>query len=49
MYTKQMELLIPGRDRGYLDGDSFDYRGPLAFTLPAVMTGSPASFATWMP
>ncbi|HEX7701602.1 MAG TPA: 2OG-Fe(II) oxygenase [Kofleriaceae bacterium] len=33
-----MELLIPGRDRGYLDGDSFDYRGPLAFTLPAVMT-----------
>ncbi|MEO8843563.1 MAG: 2OG-Fe(II) oxygenase [Kofleriaceae bacterium] len=33
-----MELLIPGRDHGYLDGDSFDYRGPLAFTLPAVMS-----------
>jgi hypothetical protein len=33
-----MDLLIPGTNRGYLDGDSFDYRGPLAFTLANVMS-----------
>jgi prolyl 4-hydroxylase len=33
-----MDLLVAGTNRGYLEGDSFDFRGPLAFTLPAVMT-----------
>ncbi len=32
-----MDVRIKGMDRRYLDGDSFDFRGPLAFTLPGVM------------
>jgi prolyl 4-hydroxylase len=34
-----MRVLIPGRDRPYLDGDTLDYSKPLAFTLDNVLTG----------
>jgi len=35
-----MEILVPGRGRPYLDGDSLDHTGPLALTVPAVLSAS---------
>jgi len=33
-----MRVLIPGRDRPYIDGDSLDLSQPLAFTIDDVLT-----------
>lgn len=33
-----MRVLVPGRDRPYIDGDSLDLSAPLAFTLDSVLT-----------
>lgn len=33
-----MRVLVPGRDRPYLDGESLDHSKPLAFTLDSVLT-----------
>jgi predicted 2-oxoglutarate/Fe(II)-dependent dioxygenase YbiX len=33
-----MDVLIPGTDRPYLDGDSLDLSAPLVFTVPGVLT-----------
>jgi len=33
-----MRVLVPGRDRPYIDGDSLDQSQPLAFTLDNVLT-----------
>lgn len=33
-----MRVLVPGRDRPYLDGDSLDFSQPLAFTVDDVLT-----------
>ena len=33
-----MEILVPGRGRPYVDGDSLDHTAPLALTVPAVLS-----------
>ena len=33
-----MEILVPGRGRPYLDGDSLDHGVPLALTVPGVLS-----------
>jgi prolyl 4-hydroxylase len=33
-----MRVLVPGSGRRYVDGDSLDYRAPIAFTLDDVLT-----------
>ncbi len=33
-----MEVVVPGFDRPYLDGDSLDFSAPLVFTIADVMT-----------
>jgi prolyl 4-hydroxylase len=35
-----MRVLIPGRDRPYIDGDSLDLSQPLAFTIDDVLTSA---------
>jgi hypothetical protein len=35
-----MEILVPGRGRPYVDGDSLDHTAPLALTVPAVLSAS---------
>ena len=40
---KQHQVLVPGRGRPYLDGDSLDRSAPLVWTIPDVM--SPAECA----
>jgi prolyl 4-hydroxylase len=32
-----LDVLLPGSGRPYLDGDSLDHRGPLVWTVPAVL------------
>ena len=32
------QVLVPGRGRPYLDGDSLDHSAPLVWTIPGVMT-----------
>lgn len=35
-----MEILVPGRGRPYLDGDSLDHSAPLALTVASVLSAS---------
>lgn len=37
MHTNGMNVLVPGRGRPYLDGDSLDHSAPLAWTIPGVL------------
>lgn len=35
-----MQIVVPGSERRYLDGDSLDHRAPLVFTVPEVLVAS---------
>ncbi len=35
-----MNVLVPGRDRPYVDGDSLDLSAPLVWTIPDVLTAA---------
>lgn len=35
-----MEILVPGRGRPYVEGDSLDHTAPLVLTVPAVLSAS---------
>ncbi|MBP9087255.1 MAG: 2OG-Fe(II) oxygenase [Kofleriaceae bacterium] len=37
---KQSNVLVPGRGRSYLDGDSLDHGAPLVWTIPDVLSPS---------
>src|SRR5215467_9520507 len=39
-YTIRMEIVVPGRQRPYLEGESLDVSAPLVFTLGEVLGGS---------
>ncbi len=42
---KQHQVLVPGRGRPYLDGDSLDHSAPLVWTIPHVMSPSECTAA----
>ena len=35
-----MQIVVPGAQRRYLEGDSLDHGGPLVFTVPDVLRAS---------